>query len=139
MRSKAAAGSPPFRTGSCHPQSTSLPNSVASASSLGAASRSMAFGWSMNTSVGNETFLSYGPCGYHRGGKAGRLFLVPHFLSHCFAFGGAGGRVPVHPRRSRHLERVYPGSDLFALRRVKDIASGTCSVQHPICHAVQPT
>src|SRR6266446_9079019 len=31
MRSKAAAGSPPFRTDSCHPQSTSsLPNSVAS-------------------------------------------------------------------------------------------------------------
>src|SRR5947209_854661 len=43
MRSKAAAGSPPFRTGSCHPQSTVLPNSVVYASSLVAECRRAAF------------------------------------------------------------------------------------------------
>ena len=65
-------------------------------------------------------FFRTRPHGYHRGGTDRRLFLVSHFLPHCFAFGAAGGRFALHSRRRRYLERVYLGPDLSALGRVTD-------------------
>ena len=43
------------------------------------------------------------------------LFLVSHLLPHRLAIGAAGSSFSLHSRRCRYLERVYLGSDLFAL------------------------